>query len=170
MQIIGLLIIVMYIILHINNNSKVFNSCNYFIHYCWIVGVVLTNCLSFMYKLIYINKTKFCQLRPDLMSTVCVAKKLRFFWVGNLSHCSGAVLEILLSSFQAACLSRMRTVGSLRRVSSDATTQTFAKVSNFPSWRPKKKKDLHCISLTKRWNKGQLTPLFSPLFMPRETL
>ena len=60
---------------------------------------------------------------------------------------AGAVLEILLSSFQAACLSRMRTVGSSRRVSSDATTQIFAKVSNFPLWRPKKK-GLHCISLT----------------------
>ena len=43
----------------------------------------------------------------------------------------------LLSSFQAACLSRMRTVGSSRRVSSDATAQIFAKVSNFPSWWPK---------------------------------
>ena len=60
----------------------------------------------------------------------------------------GAVLEILLSSFQAACLSRMRMVGCSRRVSSDATTQIFAKVSNFPSWRPKKK-GLHSISLTK---------------------
>ena len=42
--------------------------------------------------------------------------------------------------FPRACLSRMRTVGSSRRVSSDATSQIFAKVSNFPSWRPKKKK------------------------------
>ena len=75
---------------------------------------------------------------------------------------TGAVLEILLSSFQAACSSWMRTVGSSRRVSSDAAAQIFAKVSNFPSWRPKKK-GLHCISLTKSWNKGQLTLLFSPL-------
>jgi len=52
---------------------------------------------------------------------------------------TGAVLEILLSSFQAACLSRTCTVRSSCRVSSDAATQIFAKDSNFPSWRPKKK-------------------------------
>ena len=51
------------------------------------------------------------------------------------------VLEIFLSNFQTACLLRTRTVGSSRRVSSDAATQFFAKVSNFPSWRPKKKPD-----------------------------
>jgi len=49
-----------------------------------------------------------------------------------------AVLEISLSSFQIACLSQTRTVKSSCRVSIDAVTQIFAKVSNFPSWRPKK--------------------------------
>ena len=68
---------------------------------------------------------------------------------------AGAVLEILLSSFQTAYLSRtfavcVPAVGwSPHRVSSDsdAATQIFDKVSNFPSWRPKKK-GLHYISLT----------------------
>ena len=97
-------------------------------------------------------------------------RQLRYLWLDLWKHAGpGAVLEILLSSFQAACLSRMRAVESSRRVFSDATTQIFAKISNFPSWRPKKK-GLHCISLTKSWNKGQLTLLFSPLCMPRETL
>jgi len=72
----------------------------------------------------------------------------------------GAVLEILLSSFQATCLSRMHAVGSSCRVFSDATTQIFAKVSNFPSWWPKKKKR----------SKGRLTLLFGQLCMPRKTL
>ena len=82
---------------------------------------------------------------------------------------TGAVLEISLSSFQAACLSRTRTVRSSRRVSSDAATQIFAKDSNFPSWQPKKK-PLHYISSTLSRNKGQLTPLFSLLCMLREML
>ena len=56
MQIMGLLIIVMYIILHINNKSNMSNSCNDFFHYCWAVGVVLTNCLSFMYNYIEQNQ------------------------------------------------------------------------------------------------------------------
>jgi len=64
----------------------------------------------------------------------------------NVVLCLGVVLEILLSSFQAACLSRMRTVGCSRRVSSDATTQIFAKVSNFPSWRPKKRSSPHFLN------------------------
>ena len=58
----------------------------------------------------------------------------------------GAVLEILLSSFQAACLSRTCTVRSSRRVSSDAATKIFAKVSNFPSWWPKKSSSVHFLN------------------------
>ena len=34
----------------------------------------------------------------------------------------------------------MRTMGFSRRVFSDTSTQIFAKVANFPLWRPKKKK------------------------------
>jgi len=71
------------------------------------------------------------------------------FWL-YIATARGVVLEILLSSFQAACLLRMRTVRSSCRVSSDAApwTQIFAKVSNFPSWWPKKKRSsLHFLDL-----------------------
>ena len=57
----------------------------------------------------------------------------------------GAVLEISLSIFQSACLWRTHTVGSSRRVFSDAATQIFAKISNFSSWRPKKGSSLHFL-------------------------
>ena len=58
----------------------------------------------------------------------------------------GVILEISLSSFQAACLSWTHTVRSSRRVSSDTATQIFAKVSNFPSWQPKKRSSLHFLN------------------------
>ena len=62
---------------------------------------------------------------------------------------TGAVLEILLSSFQAAYLLRMHTVGSLRRVSSDATTQILRKSPIFLRGDQKKKKrsSLHFLTL-----------------------
>jgi len=78
------------------------------------------------------------------------------------------VLETSLSSFQAACLSWMRMVRSSRRVSSDAATQNFCEGLQFSFVATKK--NLHYISLTLSRNKGQLTPLFSPLCMPREML
>ena len=68
-----------------------------------------------------------------------------FFFILIYSPHTRAVLEISLSSFQAACLSRTCTVGSSCRVSSDAATQIFAKVSNFPSWRPKKRSSLYFV-------------------------
>jgi len=55
---------------------------------------------------------------------------------------AGAILEISLSSFQTACcrglLQCTYTVESLRRVSSDAATLIFAKVSNFVCGNQKK--------------------------------
>ena len=53
---------------------------------------------------------------------------------------AGAVLEILLSSFQAACLLRMRTVGYSRKVSSDAAIQNFCEDLQFSFVATKKKK------------------------------
>ena len=59
----------------------------------------------------------------------------------------GAVLEILLSSFQAACLLRMRTVGSSHRVSSDAKTEIFARSPIFVRGNQKKRSSLHFLNL-----------------------
>jgi len=68
-------------------------------------------------------------------------------YTNEMCGLSGAVLEISLSSFQVACLSWTCTMRSSRRVSSDAATQIFAKVSNFPSWQPKKKRSsLHFLN------------------------
>jgi len=69
--------------------------------------------------------------------------------------------------------------GSSHTVSSDAATQMFAqmfaKVSNFPSWQPKK--GHHKISLSFNSKQKPVTPLFSTLglalgvaAMPCETL
>ena len=81
---------------------------------------------------------------------------------------AGAVLEISLrnSLFVRTC-----TVGSSRRISIDAATQIFAKVSNFPSWWPKQKRkrsSLHFLNFELK--QKPVTPLFNPLCMSRETL
>ena len=85
---------------------------------------------------------------------------------------SGVVLEISLSSFQTACLSRtfaVRVRWDLRAEFPVTLQHKFLRRSPI-FLRGDQKKGLHYISFTLSRNKGHLTPLFSPLCMPCETL
>jgi len=140
-------------------------------HVIWLIAWCSISCQR-VYRWIGMDTSKCYWVINDFIRMykwfVCLLNLQNRFWLQGIVLGSGMVLEISLSSFQAACLSRTRTVRSSRKVSSDTATQFFAKVSSFPSWRPKKRSSLHFLICESK--QGQLTPLFSLLCMPREML